>query len=317
MHKPEDGEKGFAGLESMVSNIESDVADTRKSPSPPPAHTAAAEMPVAGPVVAPPSESTASRQPRTTYSQPQKASGGSGTRTWGWIIAIVVLLAIFNTYNKSPPSTTTQAPPSASYTPAAPRSSNGSYVAPTAVFEQMPPVGSGRTFSDNEIRYCLSQDVRIDSMRSTVNSYSSYEIDQFNAVVSDYNSRCSNFRYRRGALEAVRSEVEVNRSLLSAEGSNKVLAWRQQDSQRQAPNYARTPSPTPMYVPPASAIPAYTPTTPRFPDLNIDQAEINRLQEEGRQYMRGFEAAQRVCGQVPTNMELMDTWMACMSRQGY
>lgn len=315
MHKSEDGEKGFAGLESMVSNIDKVVADTRKSPSLPPPQTTAAPTPTAGHVIAAPSESTPTRQPRTIHSQPQKTAGGSGRKIWGWFIGIVVLLAIFNSYNK--PQTSTTVPPSASYTPAAPQSSNSTYVAPTAVFEQMPPAGSGRTFSVNEIRYCLSQDIRIDSMRSTVNSYSSYEIDQFNAVVSDYNSRCSNFRYRRGALEAIRSEVEVNRPSLSAEGNNKVLAWRRQDSQRQAPSYARTPSPTPMYVPPTSPTPAYAPTTPRFPDLNIDQAEINRLQEEGRQYMRGFEAAQRVCGQVPTNIERMDAWMACMSQQGY
>lgn len=320
MGKSGDERKGFAGFEAMVSNIDEELADIRKASAARPAQPSARNVAPAPTAATAPSKPDQPQQQRTIYSPPDKKSGGAA-KVWGWIIGIVVLIAIVNAANKSPQPSTAYTPSSPSYSPPAPSTSGSSYVAPVSnSLEQVPAVGTGRAFSNNEIRYCLSEDIRIESMRSTVNNYASYEVDQFNAVVSDYNSRCSNFRYRKGTLESVRSEVELNRLSLSAEGRNKVLAWRQQDSRNQAAaRYAPVPSPVPIYAPPTPPAPTYVPSppTPRFPELNIDQAEINRMQEEGRRYMQGYQAAQRVCGQIPGNVAQIDAWMACMSSQGY
>lgn len=51
-----------------------------------------------------------------------------------------------------------------------------------------------------------------------MNSYSETSVDAFNAEVNDYNARCSNFRYRSGTLEGIRSEVEANRTALTRQG---------------------------------------------------------------------------------------------------
>jgi len=91
----------------------------------------------------------------------------------------------------------------------------------------MPPVGSGYVLSNNQIRYCVSQGIRIETMKGLIDRYSQNEVDQFNVTVSDYNSRCMNYRYRGGALETVRGQVEANRSSLISEARNKILSWRQ------------------------------------------------------------------------------------------
>ncbi|MCP5235363.1 MAG: peptidoglycan-binding protein [Zoogloeaceae bacterium] len=42
-------------------------------------------------------------------------------------------------------------------------------------------------------------------------------------MVSDYNSRCGSFRYRSGALESARRDVEPHRDQLLAEGASRFL----------------------------------------------------------------------------------------------
>jgi peptidoglycan hydrolase-like protein with peptidoglycan-binding domain len=74
-----------------------------------------------------------------------------------------------------------------------------------------------------QIRYCAAEDIRLDAAKGVINNYVEAEVDRFNAMVADYNSRCSRFRYRRGALESARSDVEAIRSLLQAEGRSRFV----------------------------------------------------------------------------------------------
>ena len=100
----------------------------------------------------------------------------------------------------SPPAQT--ATPSYSPPPAEPQ-------APSRPQESMPPVGQDLVFSTAQIRYCLAEDIRMEGAKSALNNYIDSDVDRFNAMVADYNSRCSHFRYRRGMLEGVRSEVDA------------------------------------------------------------------------------------------------------------
>jgi hypothetical protein len=85
--------------------------------------------------------------------------------------------------------------------------------------EILPPVGSSLTLSRDQIRYCLSEDIRLEAARAAVDSYSQFDVSRFNSMITDYNNRCSNFRYRQGSLESVRVEVEANRYQLQTAGA--------------------------------------------------------------------------------------------------
>ena len=95
--------------------------------------------------------------------------------------------------------------------------------------EDKPPVGTNHVLGAAQIRYCLSEEIRLGAAKEAVNKYIEAEVDRFNSLVADFNSRCSEFRYRRGMLESVRSEVESNRSSLEAEG---IALFRQQKESR-------------------------------------------------------------------------------------
>ena len=85
----------------------------------------------------------------------------------------------------------------------------------------MPPVGQDLVFSTAQIRYCLAEDIRLEGTKSAVNNYIDSDVDRFNAMVADYNSRCGSFRYRSGALESARRDVEPYRSQLQSEGRSR------------------------------------------------------------------------------------------------
>jgi hypothetical protein len=72
--------------------------------------------------------------------------------------------------------------------------------------------------SSAQIRYCVSEDIRLSAGKVVVNQYLDTDVARFNALVSDYNSRCGQFQYRRGALESARADVEARRATLEAEG---------------------------------------------------------------------------------------------------
>lgn len=87
--------------------------------------------------------------------------------------------------------------------------------------ESMPPIGQNLLLSTPQIRYCLAEEIRIDSSKSSVDNYSDSDVDLFNAYVADFNSRCGSFRYQTGTLEAARLETESNRSQLEAQGKRR------------------------------------------------------------------------------------------------
>jgi hypothetical protein len=48
---------------------------------------------------------------------------------------------------------------------------------------------------------------------------SKIDIGRFNALVDDFNARCSKYRYSQHALEIVKAEVAMRRAQLEQEGA--------------------------------------------------------------------------------------------------
>jgi hypothetical protein len=206
--------KGFAGFDSMVSNVE--VPKPRPAPVPDPVRQ----------------QETASQfraTPQTVYAGKQTRGGGSG-KWWAIGIGVVVLYSwLMGTDNKSSSRPAAATPPysAPSYSAPAPAAAPAYTPAPTYesdTSEERPPVGSGLSLSRSQIRYCLSQKIRISSWQGHVDNYSQTSVDALNMAVDDFNARCSNFRYLSGVLESVRSEVEANRYALQLEGRNSAAA---------------------------------------------------------------------------------------------
>ena len=196
----------------MVSDVTEDVTRAAAA-SPPP--------------LSPPQPQSKPVAPPAYGSQPSN-SGKKGMGGIGWLFAGVIGLAvlIFNTGERS----SLPAPPDASPSfamPAegspAPTPSEALPVAASNAGVEKPPIGRNKVLSAPQIRYCMTERIRIDAVESVVNTAYDHEVDLFNASVADYNSRCGEFRYRDDDVERVRRELNaVSASIASAARSEWV-----------------------------------------------------------------------------------------------
>jgi hypothetical protein len=49
---------------------------------------------------------------------------------------------------------------------------------------------------------------------------------RFNAAINDYNSRCTQYRYRQSDKDAVETELLGKQWALEAEGRSLAISWR-------------------------------------------------------------------------------------------
>lgn len=237
--------KGFKGLDSLVPDVEesleraktASVSDVRETPPTSSSH----------------SDSTldAARHSSTHTSSETGSTGArveSGPKTIVVIGAVIGGLVVLGWLSRSDnekdrsnvpsaasrgdlspaPRPRVEMPPSPPVT--APRQQAASPSATVAsaarLVEEKPPAGTGLVLNSNQIRYCLFESVRLDTFKSHLNSYSQVEVDSFNEYVADYNSRCGNFRYRRGTLEPLQAEVQANRVRLIVEAAERLARLR-------------------------------------------------------------------------------------------
>lgn len=208
--------QGFAGLSSLVSDMEAVFPSPAKPKAAEFDNAPSTAQTVKASQSTQPEPQTTKKKSDQTLSQPS-----SGSSMFKWVVGVILVIWFVNTV------TTTPSPPKPTYTPQA-KNTAPSYSPspvqaqiPSRPTEEKPPVGKSHNLSSSQIRYCLAEDIRIESAKTIVNTHSQSEVDRFNAMVSDFNRRCTNFRYRREALESARREIEPYRSLYQAEGKNR------------------------------------------------------------------------------------------------
>jgi len=212
----ERGKKGFAGLIDLTSEL-SDVDDTVEL------RPASVVKPSTGTHEAPSEQRSKPRSEpdaKSSTAHPPAETVSSGkivaNSTWKWLLGIVAVILVFwlasyvnkskkTSYSTSTPPRThnlTQSPPPDDKLPGTTRGSEVRY--------EKPPVGTNHVHSLPQIRWCVRESIRIDTMRDFIGTREA--ADEFNGMVDDYNLRCSRYRYRSGSLERARREVEANRS---------------------------------------------------------------------------------------------------------
>jgi hypothetical protein len=92
--------------------------------------------------------------------------------------------------------------------------------------ESKPPPGTDVALLQSQIRYCLAQKVRLDTMEPMIDLHSSVQVNGYNDLVDDYNRRCSSYRYRQSDMDAAKRVIEARRAILTAEARAQVLGLR-------------------------------------------------------------------------------------------
>lgn len=204
--------KGFAGLSSLASNVSSVTRSVPPRPNQTPKR--AAEPKGQDSAVAPSrsaTKRTVRQRPRAPGSGSARPPGsGAFNARWIWVVVggVGLLIGLIHDAQQSGSGGRrfyTEPSVAPTHTPAP---------AQTNLTFSKPPVGTDILLSVAQIRWCLREDIHIDVLRPMATSNA--QIVQFNAIVSDYNGRCGSFRYRDGALERARREVNAQRARIIA-----------------------------------------------------------------------------------------------------
>ena len=186
-----------------------------------------------------PSPSSPPKPPRSKPVEPRQLPPKPSGLSAGWIWAICIGGVIFlanvfggkSTTNTYTPPAAVNEPPAPSSTPPAPlyQTPEPTYTPPAPVyeppptaqsFESQPIPGTDNVLDESELRYCLSQKIRIQGWEPNVNTSSQSSVDAFNWAISDFNSRCGSYRYKTQVMDRVRSEVNYKSTDLRFEGVN-------------------------------------------------------------------------------------------------
>lgn len=225
--KKEGAGQGFAGLSSMVSDIDVTVEppEQKAQSKPDPATNNPQPRAMSS------QEGGAAQPVPQTYQAPVQPSGRSSGGKWllgiGAVIGVIWLVGASGSKNTSSPSSYTPSTYATAPTSQPPVSEPQVPKRPT---EERPPVGRDHVLGAAQIRYCLAEDIRMEAAKGSLNNYSDSDVDQFNAMVADYNSRCGAFRYRSGSLELAKSDISPFTSDLRTEGSLRFSASNNQNS---------------------------------------------------------------------------------------
>jgi hypothetical protein len=232
---------GFAGLSSLVSNVD-EVIVAAKQPGESRAAVGGSGTGASVTARRPQRSAVPSQSPPDTSSR--LTLGSLAKICLGLLALLVVIWLIIPTPKQivAPTAATVGvAPPSTAEIPSAlptasvegpriPSAPRPALAAPQALVqprpnvlnaragiaaERVPPIGSGLELNAGQIRYCLSEDIRLDAARNVV---ADAEIDRFNYMVADFNSRCARFQYRDGVFDPVKRQVEADRPRLELEG---------------------------------------------------------------------------------------------------
>ena len=215
--------KGFGGLSDLVpSKSAVDEAEAKATSAPPQPESKQPELPAAW---------QTTDNTREPLAQPGSQTKPGSGRAWVvlTILGVIVVSGVIGWISDRDLSTS----PTPAYLPPAQQQ------VPSRPQESKPPVGRNLVFSTAQIRYCLAEDIRMDGVKSALNSDNDYDVDRFNTMVDDYNSRCGSFRYRSGELESARRDVELYRSQLQTDGTSR-LARAPSASSLPAPGLSRS-----------------------------------------------------------------------------
>ena len=134
---------------------------------------------------------------------------------WGIYASIAILVGYF-IINEEANKTSNRV----SYQPSTQRTASST---PAVVQESIPPIGRGLSLNRSQVRYCVFQGERLESIRLLANT--NYQIERFNQLIDDYNSRCSNYRYTEGVLGSIQREAASKTSEFQADAVRIFGSW--------------------------------------------------------------------------------------------
>jgi len=220
--------RGFAGLSSMLSDVDASASAASKGTPRDVSDTASERNTVSPRKQAKTPPSPPPFKPHTEPSVvPSLAKWVLGIAA---VLGVLWLVGIAN--ENSPPQSNARSPSvqtGADRTVSAYSAPPEKPETPSMPVMAKPPIGQDLVLSRSQIRYCIAEDIWLDSAKAVLNNYINSDVDRYNAAVADRNSRCGQYRYRSGDLENARQDINPYRNQFQA---NARLAFTHSEPSR-------------------------------------------------------------------------------------
>ncbi|MDO3617471.1 hypothetical protein Q3O97_16605 [Ralstonia pseudosolanacearum] len=177
---------------------------------------------------------------------------------------------------------------------------------PAAVddFKEDMPLNPGQTYTQDQLRYCKFERVRLEQIRKLVAETSKYQVNQFNTAIDQYNTLCGSFRYRESDLAFVEAQVARRTPTLIQEAGARFANWKRlEDAARgSGPTYpyGAGSQPTRDTIDPSTAQPAQA---PRLSSCLGQSIVINFYREDDRQEAMRVARLASSAGIIVTDVE--------------
>ena len=161
-----------------------------------------------------------------TRGQDEHSSSNKSWLMFAVIVFVSIMVSIYfvpplktSTKKGSVPPLTSQKYSQASYVTSPPPSIARNVNMQNITYTE-PPIGINNILSLPQIRWCLREQIRVDTMRVLINS--NIKVKKFNKIVSNYNQRCSKYRYKIRTLQVAKQEVETQRHIIVDEAKKYI-----------------------------------------------------------------------------------------------
>ncbi len=151
-------------------------------------------------------------------------------KIWRYVIAVIVVIFVISNFVNQKPNTyrpsvslpktqetTEYTPPTRQPLPQAPLDSGT---------EIEPLQGTNNKLSAENVRYCIFEGDRLETIKSQIAFDADLVVQSFNADINDYNSRCASYQYYQSDMNKVKAESSRRTLLTGQEAARRIEGWR-------------------------------------------------------------------------------------------
>lgn len=205
--------KGFDGLNDLGSDIDDLFKEDKKQTHDEEVKNSSTKSETRTEPKTSETETNNETSTSSTVYQDKKTTPNKTSSAWLWFVGLVIVAIIIGNVSNKASSSSTSKSYDNSY-------SNNSYsnTKRSDDYLEKKPEAYTSVLDKHELLYCEAEKVRLDAVQYKINKYSSYEIDKYNNLSDDYNSRCSNKQYYKTDMYYVERNIKAKKYQLQQEG---------------------------------------------------------------------------------------------------
>ncbi|MDT3848344.1 MAG: peptidoglycan-binding domain-containing protein [Vibrio anguillarum] len=157
-------------------------------------------------------EATLKSSNRTEKTIEEESNSKSGFSPWVWIALLIIIIVAIVSSQENHNNSSYSDRKNKNITPeriTVPRTDKNTINNNNKLTFSMPEPGSNRVLSVSELRWCLREEITLNTYQTELNVNRSNDmvIDKYNELVEKYNARCGSYKYYEDQLNRAKREV--------------------------------------------------------------------------------------------------------------